>query len=257
MRAGPDVPPLLLTHHIARANGMRERNALTCTHMHPRSFRLLQNFISKLEYNHTNENYFNLSKARPYSRVMDTAKQIIRDCLPIKCLEAVFLGLYLTNGMDDIERIPISFKSQFSGRIYRHIVLAVHHIPSGKFGAVGLSRKRNLMFKELRYDSMSELLEDYKQAYESLWQQVLKIWVGLPAPDDEFSYSPICWRYFCLKNSLGTWSELTQALDDDLSSRKRLINKFSKWLKEPPTKHEDDDKDDATESSSGDAPSSS
>ena len=40
------------------------------------------------------------------------------------------LGLYLTNGMDDIERIPISFKSQFSGRIYRHIVLAVHHIPS-------------------------------------------------------------------------------------------------------------------------------
>ena len=47
--------------------------------------KMIQQFINKLEYNHTNQNYFNLSKARPYSRVMDTAKKILRDCLPIKC----------------------------------------------------------------------------------------------------------------------------------------------------------------------------
>lgn len=35
---------------------------------------------------------------RPMARVMDTAKDIIRRALPIKCLEAVFLGLYLTSG---------------------------------------------------------------------------------------------------------------------------------------------------------------
>ena len=79
--------------------------------------KLIQSFINKLEYNHTNQNYFNLSKARPYSRVMDTAKKILRDCLPIKCLEAVFLGMYLTNKMDDIERIPVSFKSKFGGKV--------------------------------------------------------------------------------------------------------------------------------------------
>lgn len=79
--------------------------------------KMIQQFINRLEYNHTNQNYFNLSKQRPYSRVMDTAKKILRDCLPIKCLEAVFLGMYLTNKMDDIARIPVSFKSKFGGKV--------------------------------------------------------------------------------------------------------------------------------------------
>ncbi|KAK3261646.1 hypothetical protein CYMTET_29455, partial [Cymbomonas tetramitiformis] len=56
----------------------------------------LQNFISSFEYNHTNDQYFNVRKNRPLARVMDTAKNIIRTALPIKCIEAVFLGIYLT-----------------------------------------------------------------------------------------------------------------------------------------------------------------
>jgi len=35
-------------------------------------------------------------KPLPLGRVMDTAKQIMRDALPIKCVEAVFLALHLT-----------------------------------------------------------------------------------------------------------------------------------------------------------------
>ena len=34
----------------------------------------------------------------PMARVVDTAKEVVRKALPIKCLEAVFLGLYLTSG---------------------------------------------------------------------------------------------------------------------------------------------------------------
>ncbi len=48
--------------------------------------------------------------------------------------------------MEDIERIPVSFKSKFGGKVYRHIILAVHHIPSDKYGAIGLSRKADLMY---------------------------------------------------------------------------------------------------------------
>ena len=115
-------------------------------------------------------------------------------------------------------------------QVYRHIILAVHHIPSGKYGAIGLSRKSDLMFKDLKYDCLSDLLVEYKLAYEKLWQQVLKIWVGLPAPNDEFSYSPICWRYFCFKGSVSAWKEMTKNLENDISNSKRL---FMKWLLQP------------------------
>merc|ERR1712070_1223745 len=61
----------------------------------------LQKYISSFEYNHTNINYFNVKKNRPLARVMDTAKTITRQALPIKCVEAVFLALYLTAGMEE------------------------------------------------------------------------------------------------------------------------------------------------------------
>ena len=103
-------------------------------------------------------------------------------------------------------------------------------MPTGKYGAIGLSRKSDLMYKDLKFDSLSELLVEYKSAYEKLWQQVLKIWVGLPAPSDEFSYSPICWRYFCFKGSVSAWSEMTKNLESEISNSKKL---FSKWLMQP------------------------
>ena len=74
--------------------------------------KVLQNFISSFEYNFTHEQYFNVRKDRPLGRIMDTAKKITRDALPIKCVEAVFLGLYLTCDMEDLDRIPVGFKSE-------------------------------------------------------------------------------------------------------------------------------------------------
>ena len=38
---------------------------------------------------------------------------------------------------------------------HRHIVLAVYHAPSRKWGALGLSRRPQLMDKELAYDSLA------------------------------------------------------------------------------------------------------
>ena len=74
---------------------------------------------------------------------------MMRDALPIQCVEAVFLAAFLTAGLEELDRYPISFKSVVDGHTYRHIVLAVKQ--GGKWGAVGISRRTSLMFKEMKH----------------------------------------------------------------------------------------------------------
>ena len=86
--------------------------------------------IDSLRYNHTGEGYFSVDKNRPLGRVLDTARSILRDALPIKCVEAVFLGLLPTDEWKDCDRVPAAFKTSVllpSGqrRAHRHIVLLV------------------------------------------------------------------------------------------------------------------------------------
>jgi hypothetical protein len=76
--------------------------------------------------------------------------QIVYAPQPIKCVEAVFLALYLTAGVPEVERIPLGFKTEIGGQVYQHIVLLVQH--NGKFGAFGISRCPNLMNKDLTFD---------------------------------------------------------------------------------------------------------
>ena len=65
-------------------------------------------------------------------------------------VEAVFLALHLTTGWREIDRIPVSFKTQVAGKhVHRHIVLLVRSKESGEFGALGISRRRELACKEL------------------------------------------------------------------------------------------------------------
>ncbi|EFJ47788.1 hypothetical protein VOLCADRAFT_32981, partial [Volvox carteri f. nagariensis] len=116
---------------------------------------VVQQVINSLQYNHTPGYYYNVSKSRPFSRIMDTAREALRVALPIKCLEAVFLGALLTAGWLDLDRLPLAFKSTVQGQTYRHIVLVVYHAPSRKWGALGLSRRPELMDKELVYDSLA------------------------------------------------------------------------------------------------------
>jgi len=44
----------------------------------------------------------------------------------------------------------------------RHVVLVVHHVSSQRWGALGISRREELAYKELVFDSLSDLLADYK-----------------------------------------------------------------------------------------------
>jgi hypothetical protein len=96
---------------------------------------------------------------------MRTGQDIARLRLPIRCLEATMLALHLTNGeTPKLHRFSIGFQSQCKGRTYRHIVLGLCY--AGKFGALGLSRRDTLAYKEVRFNSLVELLNDYRDAYE-------------------------------------------------------------------------------------------
>lgn len=47
----------------------------------------------------------------------------------------------------DLNRFTLSFKSQFGKQVYSHVVLGI--CCRGIFGAIGMSRRRDLMFKPL------------------------------------------------------------------------------------------------------------
>ncbi len=75
--------------------------------------------ISSIEYNHNLGYFFNVSKDRPFSRIMDTAREVLREALPIKCIEAVFLGGLLTAGFEGLQRLPVGFKSKAGNETHR------------------------------------------------------------------------------------------------------------------------------------------
>ena len=50
--------------------------------------------LTHIRYNHTGTQFFDIKKYRSLSWLMETAKEMIRMSLPIKCLEAFILSLY-------------------------------------------------------------------------------------------------------------------------------------------------------------------
>ena len=157
----------------------------------------VQAYIEKLSYNFTGVNYFDVRKHRPMGRILETGREVTRQALPIKCVEAVFVAAYLTQGLKEIERVPFSFRSQIDGVTYKHIVLAVKH--NSKWGSVGLSRRRELYYKDLVYDSLAELLLEYKRSYERVFHTLRRVKVGLPLPHEVHAGEIICWSYVSVK----------------------------------------------------------
>jgi hypothetical protein len=151
----------------------------------------VQAYLRLLQYNHTGVNLFPVNKTRPLHELSAVAQTIIREALPIKCLEAVLVGLYLTAPCPHLARFPISFKSRYRGRSYRHIVLGIHH--NGVFGAIGLSRRTVLMDKPLQY-TLPALVAEYQASYAAVRHTLVRVRLGRPVPKDTGSSSPVTWR---------------------------------------------------------------
>ncbi|XP_014999662.2 tubulinyl-Tyr carboxypeptidase 1 isoform X2 [Macaca fascicularis] len=129
-------------------------------------------------------------------RLMDLAKEMTKEALPIKCLEAVILGIYLTNSMPTLERFPISFKTYFSGNYFRHIVLGVNF--AGRYGALGMSRREDLMYKPPAFRTLSELVLDFEAAYGRCWHVLKKVKLGQSVSHDPHSVEQIEWKHSVL-----------------------------------------------------------
>mmetsp|Transcript_31743 Transcript_31743/g.46676 ORF Transcript_31743/g.46676 Transcript_31743/m.46676 type:complete len:290 (-) Transcript_31743:1463-2332(-) len=152
----------------------------------------IQRYISSFEYNHTGRTFFHTKKNRGMKHLVHMAKTIVREALPIQCVEAVFLGVYLTNGMKELLRIPISFKSIVDTNEHDHIILAIRY--RMKWGAIGISRVSKLMYKELKHNSLADLATEYRTCYDSYCHKVVQISVGLPFTHDVISETPLQWK---------------------------------------------------------------
>ena len=153
----------------------------------------IQAFIESFQYNYTGQPFIRMNKSRGAAHIFSVSKKLIRESLPIQCVEAVFLGSYLTSGFTDLVRVPLSFKTKFlHGSVHRHIVLAIKQ--DGKWGAIGISRRSNLMHKELCYDNLADLVEEFRVSYEQCYHKLLTVYIGLPLPHDQFVDHPIKWR---------------------------------------------------------------
>ncbi|KAJ8308834.1 hypothetical protein KUTeg_013708 [Tegillarca granosa] len=171
----------------------------------------IQSYMSSLQYNHTGTQFFEIRKNRPISGLLESAREMIRESLPIKCLEAVILGIYLTNGMMGVERFTISFKSVFGGNAHRHVVLGIYY--GGKYGALGMSRREDLMYKPLTFKSLSDLVFDYEKAYHKYWHELKKVKIGLPIPHDPHSYEFINWKALTLSMNKLSQKEASKDLE--------------------------------------------
>jgi len=63
---------------------------------------------------------------------------------------------FLTNGMMGMERFAISFKTQFNSNVHRHVVLGIYH--AGRYGAIGMSRRDDLMYKPLHFKVSNRII---------------------------------------------------------------------------------------------------
>jgi len=188
----------------------------------------ISRYILSFEYNHTGRAYFQLKRDRGVKHISTTAKEIMREALPIQCVEAVFLAFFLTAGSTEFERYPLSFKTRTKTKSYRHIVLAAHHLPTMTWGALGLSRRKDLMQKDVRFKTLADLVRDYETCYLAINHTLLKVYVGLPFPHDTHSDESVKWRVLKLNFSDETKRKSNDAMLDDYAKHGPYLRDYFK-----------------------------
>lgn len=179
----------------------------------------IQKYIESLHYNYTGTQFFEIKKNRPLCGLMETAKEIIQESLPIKCLEAVILAIYLTNGYRNVVRFALSFNSLFQEVIHRHVVLGIYC--NGQYGALGLSRRKELMYKPLIYETLYELIMNFQDSYKEYCHKLLKVRIGLPINHNSCSYDYIIWRATVLNLS----KLESEDIEEKIEKHSRIIRK--------------------------------
>ncbi|XP_072424079.1 tubulinyl-Tyr carboxypeptidase 1 isoform X2 [Chiloscyllium punctatum] len=118
---------------------------------------------------------------------------------------------YLTNNMPGVERFPISFKTEFSGNYFRHIVLGIHY--AGRFGTLGMSRREDLMFKPPVCRTLIDLISEFESSYRKCWHTLKKVKIGQYVSHDPHSVEQIEWKHSVLDIEKLSREELRKELE--------------------------------------------
>lgn len=151
----------------------------------------IQNYINSFQYNTIGKSFFKryMRKNRGMNHLIRVVQKIVVQTLPIQCVEGVFLAVFLTNNLSKkghIIRLPITFRSTFQGEAHSHMILAIRVAEgdglakSYKWGSLGISRISTLMYKEAKYASLLELVQDFHGSYTDCWHDLQQIVLGLP-----------------------------------------------------------------------------
>ena len=69
------------------------------------NIRRIQAFIRSFQYNYSGKPFIRMNKSKGALHVFAVSRQLIKEQLPMQCVEAVFLGAHLTASMQDVERV--------------------------------------------------------------------------------------------------------------------------------------------------------
>lgn len=178
----------------------------------------IQKYLIQLQYNHTGTQFFEIKMNRSIARLYEVAKNIIKCSLPIKCLEAVVLSLYLTASIKNISRFTIRFKSKFGSSKHKHIVLGIYS--NSNYGTIGLSRRKTLMDKPIVYKSLTDLIFEFRTCYEECFHTLSKVKLSPFISTDIHSCDKIEWNHFVLN--------LSKNSDDEI---RNVIEKYSRQMR--------------------------
>lgn len=180
----------------------------------------IQSFINQFQYNFSGKPFIKMKKNLGPSHVFSCAQEIIDAALPIQCVEATFIALYLTCGLTHLTRVPLSFKSYFEDGSHRHMVLALQ-TEDGLWGAVGISRRPDLMDKPLIYASLYDLIVDYKKCFNANFHRLSAVYFGSPFTHSLSWYS----RGTSTDEPSVQWKEIRVKLPNVLFSSQELDRK--------------------------------
>lgn len=148
----------------------------------PTAMDQIQSFINAFQYNFTSNPFVKPKKTGGSRHILEIYQLLVDLCLPIQCVEAVFIAAILSAPFREVCRIPISFESKCEGHIHKHIVLAAYC--GGQWGAIGISRRDSLMNKPLQYSSLWLLIEEFERSYQSVGHSLTLVALGTPLPYD-------------------------------------------------------------------------
>ncbi|EGF84216.1 hypothetical protein BATDEDRAFT_22051 [Batrachochytrium dendrobatidis JAM81] len=137
----------------------------------------IQEYIQTLSYNYLGEPFFVVKKSSSVRNLLKLAQKMVQQALPIKCLEATILGIYLTMKFDDLLRMSCL---------------------GGKWGAIGLSKKSDLMNKSLTYT------------------------LGLPVTHNPASNEKIVWKKSSIRLQDTLWDISSKEIDAHSRSLRSL-----------------------------------